>query len=123
MRLGTGMAASRPAFYPVIPAGGSGTRLWPVSRSGRPKFLLPLPGPRTMIQETVSRLAPLADMQHVIIVTGAKHADEVRRQLPELTSEQIVVEPMPRGSGPAIDRKSTRLNSSHANISYAVFCL
>lgn len=90
------------SFYAVIPAGGSGTRLWPVSRQGRPKFLLPLPGPRTMIQETVHRLAPLADASRVIVITGAKHADEVRRQLPEVPAAQVVIEPLARGSGPAI---------------------
>jgi mannose-1-phosphate guanylyltransferase len=89
-------------FHAIVPAGGSGTRLWPVSRAGKPKFLLPLPGPRTMIQETVDRLLPLCDAAEVLIMTGSKHAVEVRRQLPELSAEQIIVEPMPRGSGPAI---------------------
>jgi mannose-1-phosphate guanylyltransferase len=89
-------------FYAIIPAGGSGTRLWPVSRSARPKFLLPLPGPRTMIQETVQRLAPLCDRTDVFIITGQKHAEEVRTQLPGLDPGQVVVEPVARGSGPAI---------------------
>ena len=89
-------------FYAVIPAGGSGTRLWPVSRSGRPKFLLPLPGPGTMIQETVRRLASVCDVRDLIVVTGARHADEVKRQLPEIGPQQVVEEPLPRGSGPAI---------------------
>lgn len=89
-------------FYAVIPAGGSGTRLWPVSRAGRPKFLLPLPGPRTMIQATVDRLASVTRPENVLVVTGAAHADEVRAQLPEFLGEQVITEPMPRGSGPAI---------------------
>lgn len=89
-------------FYAVIPAGGSGTRLWPVSRAGRPKFLLPLPGPRTMIQETVGRLSGITPPENVLVVTGAAHVEEVQRQLPNLSAEQIVAEPMPRGSGPAI---------------------
>lgn len=89
-------------FYPIIPAGGSGTRLWPVSRSARPKFLLPLPGPRTMIQETVQRLRPLCETRDVLIITGQKHAEEVRTQLPELDRDQVIAEPVARGSGPAI---------------------
>lgn len=89
-------------FYAVIPAGGSGTRLWPVSRAGRPKFLLPLPGPRTMLQETVARLGPLCDLARLFVITGAAHADEVQRQLPALDPEHVVVEPLARGSGPAI---------------------
>lgn len=89
-------------FFAIVPAGGSGTRLWPLSRAQRPKFLLPLPGPRTMIQETVDRLRPICDEPNMLILTGGAHAGEVRRQLPRLTTEQIIVEPMPRGSGPAI---------------------
>lgn len=90
------------SFHAIVPAGGSGTRLWPLSRAQRPKFLLPLPGPRTMIQETVDRLLPLCDARNLLIMTGSAHAVEVRRQLPNLGSDQVVVEPMPRGSGPAI---------------------
>jgi len=90
------------SFYAIVPAGGSGTRLWPLSRAQRPKFLLPLPGPRTMIQETVERLRPLCHEQNIMIMTGGAHADEVRRQNPTLGEDQIIVEPMPRGSGPAI---------------------
>jgi mannose-1-phosphate guanylyltransferase len=90
------------SFHAIIPAGGSGTRLWPLSRAQRPKFLLPLPGPRTMIQETVDRLLPLCDVRNLLIMTGRSHADEVRRQLPQLGSDQVIVEPAPRGSGPAI---------------------
>ena len=89
-------------FYPIVPAGGSGTRLWPLSRAARPKFLLPLPGPRTMIQATVQRLLPLAAAEDLMIITGAAHAAEVAAQLPEIAVEQILVEPCPRGSGPAI---------------------
>lgn len=89
-------------FFPIIPAGGSGTRLWPLSRAHRPKFLLPLPGPETMIQATMTRLGPLSRAADTLVITGAAHAGEVARQLPELGPDQIVVEPQPRGSGPAI---------------------
>ncbi|HQX63802.1 MAG TPA: mannose-1-phosphate guanylyltransferase [Thermomicrobiales bacterium] len=89
-------------FFAVIPAGGSGTRLWPVSRANRPKFLLPLPGPRTMIQATVDRLAGVVRPENILVITGASHVDEIQRQLPSLDAEQIIAEPLPRGSGPAI---------------------
>ena len=89
-------------FYAIVPAGGSGTRLWPLSRAARPKFLLPLPGPRSMIQETIARLTPLASERDIFIITGASHGDAVQLQLPDLTPEQFIVEPLPRGSGPAI---------------------
>lgn len=90
------------SLHAVIPAGGSGTRLWPLSRSGKPKFLLPLPGPRTMIQETVARLSPVWGSERLTIVTGAAHAPEVLRQLPGLDADHLIVEPLARGSGPAI---------------------
>lgn len=89
-------------LYAVIPAGGSGTRLWPASRKGQPKFLLPLPGPRSMLQTTIDRLAPLMPYSNMYVVTGSAHAVAVARQLPELPEGNIVVEPAPRGTGPAI---------------------
>ncbi len=89
-------------FHPIIPAGGSGTRLWPLSRANRPKFLLPLPGPDSMIQATVRRLLPLSRIDDLLIVAGPAHAIAIADQIPELPERQIIVEPMPRGSGPAI---------------------
>lgn len=90
------------ALHAVIPAGGSGTRLWPASRAARPKFLLPLPGPRSMLQATMDRLLPLVPTENLLVITGTAHAATVARQLPELPDENIIVEPVARGSGPAI---------------------
>ncbi len=68
-------------FVPVVPAGGSGTRLWPLSRRDRPKFLLDLTGEgRSLLQLTLDRLAPLAD-RPPIVVTGSAHVAAVRQQL------------------------------------------
>lgn len=87
------------ALHVVIPAGGAGTRLWPLSRASRPKFLIDLTGSgRTLIQQTWDRLLPLAEEVHV--VTGAAHVDAVREQLPDLRN--VLVEPSPRDSMPAI---------------------
>jgi mannose-1-phosphate guanylyltransferase len=92
-----------PNFWAVIPAGGSGSRLWPLSRSGQPKFLLPLVNPaRSMIQETVDRLADLCPSGQTLVVCGPAHATPIARQLPELNDAQILIEPSPKGSGPAI---------------------
>lgn len=94
---------SDPRFYAVIPAGGSGTRLWPLSRSGSPKFLHDLGGAgRSMIQDTADRLAALADPTATYVVTGAAHAPHIARQLPTVPADHIVVEPGPRDSAPAI---------------------
>jgi mannose-1-phosphate guanylyltransferase len=90
-------------FYAVIPAGGSGTRLWPLSRSGHPKFLHALTGTRSsLLQSTVERLSPLSPPQNTYVVTGLAHAAAVARQLPALPEANIVVEPSPRESCPAI---------------------
>lgn len=94
--------ADGPAFWAVVPAGGSGTRLWPLSRATRPKFLLPLLGDRSPLQATVDRLAPLAGPDRTLVVCGTAHAPAVARQLPALPDDSVVVEPSPRGTGPAV---------------------
>jgi mannose-1-phosphate guanylyltransferase len=90
-------------FYAVIPAGGSGTRLWPLSRAGRPKFLHALTGtPASLLQATVDRLSVLAEPESTFVVTGVAHAAAVARQLPVLPDANILVEPSPRDSCAAI---------------------
>src|SRR4051812_271135 len=89
-------------FHAVIPAGGSGTRLWPLSREGRPKFLLPILGSRTMLQMTADRLRPLCASGNIVVVTGQQHADDVCQQLLDDDGDQVLVEPCQKGSGPAI---------------------
>ncbi|MDT0213445.1 mannose-1-phosphate guanylyltransferase [Rothia sp. ARF10] len=91
-----------PGFWAVIPAGGAGTRLWPLSRAGHPKFLHDLTGSgRSLLQETLDRVEPLA-LERVVVVTGAAHADAVRVQLPSLGDGSLVAEPSPRDSMAAI---------------------
>ncbi len=89
-------------FYAVIPAGGRGTRLWPLSRTSKPKFLLPLPGPRTMIQATVDRMRPLCSTSRLFVVTSERYAGDVREQVPCIYPDNVIEEPVARGSGPAI---------------------
>jgi mannose-1-phosphate guanylyltransferase len=95
-------ASSGMPFWSVVPAGGSGTRLWPLSRSAQPKFLLPLLGDHSLLQQTADRLRPLAPPERTLVVCGRAHAAAVAAQLPHLPEANIVVEPAPRGSGPAI---------------------
>lgn len=81
-------------FWAVVPAGGAGTRLWPLSRATRPKFLLDFTGSgRTLIQETVLRLQELAD-DRFLVVTGRAHRDAVGAQLAQLSGS---------AGGPALD--------------------
>lgn len=89
-------------LWAVIPAGGSGTRLWPLSRAARPKFLLPLLGSRSLIQQTFDRVATLTPPDQIVVVCGPAHAAAIARQLPELPEDNIIIEPSPNGTGPAL---------------------
>src|SRR5579885_1835853 len=191
-------------FNAVILAGGSGTRLWPLSTPSFPKQFLPLPNGNSMIQESLARVAPLITPEQAWVVTGRSMAELVHEHLPSVPRTHILGEPVGRSTAAAIgwaaatierqdpqaimavltadhmitkvdvfdsalqlaaklaeqdylvtlgikptapetgygyiryaaqltegfdhqaflgDRKSTRLNSSHVSISYAVFCL
>ncbi len=89
-------------FWAVIPAGGAGTRLWPLSRSSSPKFLHDLTGTgRSLLQGTVDRLTPFVE-DRVVVVTGRGHREAVVGQLPELPGEAVMAEPSPRDSMAAI---------------------
>jgi mannose-1-phosphate guanylyltransferase len=90
-------------FYSVIPAGGVGSRLWPLSRADAPKFLHDLTGSgQTLLRDTWDRLVPLAGEQRIMLVTGRAHRAAVERQLPELADHNVVLESEPRDSTAAI---------------------
>lgn len=86
----------------VILAGGSGTRLWPLSTPDLPKQFLPLPNGNSMIQETLARVAPLVEPEQTWVVTGRNMATLVQEHLPTLPPHHILGEPMGRNSAPAI---------------------
>ena len=86
----------------VILAGGSGTRLWPLSTSSFPKQFLPLPSGQSMIQETLARVAPLISPERVWVVTGRSMAGLVREHLPSIPVSHILGEPVGRNSAPAV---------------------
>jgi len=89
-------------FYGVIPAGGAGSRLWPLSRAAAPKFLHDLTGSgSTLIRATWSRLEPLCGGR-TLVVTGRAHRRAVREQLPGLRDADLVLEPEPKDSAAAI---------------------
>src|SRR5436853_3198890 len=89
-------------MYALVLAGGSGTRLWPHSRSYRPKQFLKINGDRTMLQETVDRTLPIIPPDRVFIATGAAYVDLVAEQLPDVPRENILAEPAGRGTAPCI---------------------
>jgi mannose-1-phosphate guanylyltransferase len=91
-----------PHFYPIILAGGRGTRFWPLSRKRRAKQLLALDGKQSMLQQTVARLLPIAAPKRQWIVTNDDLRSAILRQLPRLDSKQILAEPIGRNTAPAI---------------------
>lgn len=94
------------ALYPVIMCGGAGTRLWPASRPARPKQFIPLAGNRSLFQETVLRVAPLAaDGGTTVIVAGVNHRPWILEQLAELDlleKVQVLLEPEAKDSAAAM---------------------
>ena len=88
--------------FAVVMAGGSGTRFWPMSRTGYPKQFLPLLGPRSMIRETVERLFPLFDADRVFVVCGRAQKEGVERELEILDAEHVIDEPMARDTAGAV---------------------
>jgi mannose-1-phosphate guanylyltransferase len=88
--------------YALIMAGGSGTRLWPLSRQQHPKQALQLVGERTMFQMAVDRLAPMFPPENILVVTRADYAEILSAQTPALPKSNFIVEPEGRGTAPAI---------------------
>jgi mannose-1-phosphate guanylyltransferase len=86
----------------VILAGGSGTRLWPLSTPSFPKQFLPLPNGRSMIQESLARVEGLISPAQAWIVTGRSMVELVREHLPMVPTSQILGEPMGRSTAAAI---------------------
>jgi mannose-1-phosphate guanylyltransferase len=89
-------------LYPVIMAGGSGTRFWPLSRKSRPKQFLALAGDAPLLAATVGRLPPLAKADRTYVVCGPQHAPAARRMLSGLPKENFIVEPCARNTAPCV---------------------
>ena len=89
-------------YYAVIMAGGGGTRLWPLSRQSQPKQMLRLIEDRSLFQIAVQRLAGIFPPDRILVVTVADQAVELHKQAPEIPSENILIEPEPRGTASVI---------------------
>jgi len=89
-------------FYAVIMAGGAGTRLWPLSRRKMPKQFHKLVSQRTMIQETYHRLAGVVSKSNIFISTTEHYKKIIKRQFPSIKNTQLIIEPLPRNTAPAI---------------------
>lgn len=88
--------------WAVVMAGGSGTRFWPLSRRARPKQFLPLSGATSLLERTVSRIAPLIPRERVLVVTSEALLPATRAELPEIPAENFLAEPMGRNTAPCI---------------------
>ena len=98
------MVARRGAgpFHAVLLAGGSGTRFWPLSRTDRPKQFLALAGPRSLLADSWRRARHLAPAGRVWVVAPEHLARRVRAELPGLVPANLILEPAPRDTGPAV---------------------
>lgn len=109
-------------FYSIVLAGGSGTRLWPLSRAGHPKFLYALTGTeRSLLENTADRLASLSAPQQTYVVTGIAHAAAIARQLPHIPEQNVLVEPLPRDSCAAIGLAAAVIAERDPNAVMGVF--
>ncbi len=88
--------------YTVIMAGGTGTRLWPLSRIEKPKQFQAFTSEKTLIQETFERVRTTTPLTNILVSTGEKYIALTQAQLPLITPEQLIIEPLARNTAPAI---------------------
>lgn len=89
-------------LYAVIVAGGQGTRLWPISRKNSPKQLRPFDGDETLLQKTYKRMLKIVPNERIFIETNIDYKKEVLEQLPKFIETNIIAEPVPRNTAPAV---------------------
>jgi mannose-1-phosphate guanylyltransferase len=101
---------SNQSFYCVILAGGTGTRFWPYSRKNYPKQFIDFFGTgHSMLQQTYLRFSRFIDKENILVVTSTDYADLVREQLPELPSDNILIEPVRRNTAPCVALAATHV--------------
>jgi mannose-1-phosphate guanylyltransferase len=98
-------------LYAVIMAGGSGTRLWPVSRKNHPKHTLPLLGQQSLFQTTVERLLGLFQIDRILVVTTEAQFEKLKAQVPDIPDENFLLEPEPRGTASVVGLAAAVINS------------
>lgn len=104
---------NKTSVYAMILAGGGGTRLWPLSRQHRPKHLLPVCGNDSMLAQTWARLEPLVPSERLLVVTVAAHAQAVCREIKTILPQNVVIEPMGRGTAACVGLTALLIRRSH----------
>ncbi|MBP9738688.1 NTP transferase domain-containing protein, partial [Candidatus Saccharibacteria bacterium] len=97
----------------IIVAGGSGTRLWPLSTPEYPKHLLNIVGKKSLLQNTFERAKKVTSVDKIYISTEVSHSDHVVDQLPELAIENIIIEPARRDTMPCILNALQLISTRH----------
>ena len=118
------MADSTSNAYAILLAGGTGTRLWPVSRELYPKQLVKFIGNYSLVQSTIKRLDPLLDLQKIRVVCGERHYHEIARHINDIglaAEGKIIREPGGRNTGPAILLAAFHIHHLAANGIMCVF--
>lgn len=107
--------------YAIIMAGGPGTRLWPLSRAGRPKQVLKLVGDRSLLSLSFDRLSALMPAERIIVIGAERHRAACRADLPQLPAENYIGEPIPRDTAAAIALASAVIHRRDAAAVLGVF--
>lgn len=107
--------------YVIIMAGGVGSRFWPMSRVSFPKQFHDILGRgKTLIQETFNRFAAFIPTENIYVVTNERYLDLVKEQLPSMTNDQILLEPMGRNTAPCVAYAAYKINNINPNATFVV---
>lgn len=108
-------------FYAIIMAGGIGSRFWPVSQTSHPKQFIDILGTgRTLIQTTYERFLQIVPKENIYIVTNETYRDLVKQQLPDLSEQQVLGEPIMRNTAPCIAYACHKINRLNPDASIVV---